>query len=327
MENFTAENRAMSALTYLFPGLAEASDHATIVDLMTLWFSIAVLVFTLPVFGFLLYFSVKYRHGSTADRANPPEGSIRLEIAWMIIPLLPILGFFAWSAWDFMEISRPPAGALEIYVVAKQWMWKFQHPSGEREINDLHVPVDTPIKLTMISQDVIHSLFLPELRIKQDVLPGRYTTLWFKANETGTFALRCTQFCGTNHAVMGGHLIVMPQSEYAQWLKAASTDMTLVAEGETLFRKVGCSGCHDPSATIHAPSLQDLYGSPVPLSDGRVVIADDAYIRDSILFPDRDIAAGYPPSMPSFQNVLDEDDLVRLIEYIKFRHAKAEVRP
>jgi cytochrome c oxidase subunit II len=165
------------------------------------------------------------------------------------------------------------------------------------------------------------------LRIKQDVLPGRYTTLWFKATETGTFALRCTQFCGTNHAVMGGSFIILPPSDYASWLKKAGTDQTLAAEGEALFRQFGCSGCHDAGASVHAPSLEDLYGKPVPLADGRMVIADDAYIRDSILFPERDIAAGYKPIMPSFRNLLDEDDLVRLIEYIKFRHAKAEVRP
>jgi cytochrome c oxidase subunit II len=317
----------VSSLSFLFPKLAEASDHAANLDLMLLWFSLVVLVFTLPVFVLLLYFSIKYRRGSLANRSNPSNGNNWLESAWMIIPFLPVFGFFAWSAWDYMQLAHPPGGALEIYVVAKQWMWKFQHPDGAREINDLHVPVGTPVKLTMISQDVIHSLFLPELRIKQDVLPGRYTTLWFKATEAGNFALRCTQFCGTNHAVMGGHLIVLSQADYAAWLKQAGTDMTLVAEGEALFRKYGCSGCHDATASIHAPSLEDLYGSPVPLSDGRVVIADDTYIRDSILFPERDVAAGYQPLMPSFRNVLGEDDLLRLIEYIKFRHAKAEVRP
>jgi cytochrome c oxidase subunit 2 len=315
------------SVAFLFPSLAEASDHAVTVDLMMLAFSGVVLLFTLPVIVLLIYFSAKYRRGSCADRSNPPSGNIRLESTWMIGPFLPVVGFFAWAAWDYQQLYRPPDGALEIYVVAKQWMWKFQHPGGEREINDLHVPVGMPVKLTMISQDVIHSLFLPALRIKQDVLPGRYTTLWFKATETGDFALRCSQFCGTNHAVMGGHILILSQSAYAAWLKKAGADVTLAAQGEALFRKYGCSGCHDARASVHAPSLEDLYGSPVPLSDGRVVIADDAYIRDSILFPERDIAAGYPAVMPSFRNLLGEDDLVRLVEYIKFRHAKAEVRP
>jgi cytochrome c oxidase subunit 2 len=312
---------------FLMPKLAEASDHAVSIDLMTLAFSGVVLLFTLPVFILLAYFSIKYRRGSSADRSNPSHGDMRIESAWMIIPFIPVMGFFAWSAWDYMHVKRPPDGALNVYVVAKQWMWKFQHPGGEREINDLHVPVGTPVKLTMISQDVIHSLFLPELRIKQDVLPGRYTTLWFKATETGNFALRCTQFCGTNHAVMGGSFIIMPASGYASWLKEAGADRTLAVAGEALFRKFGCSGCHDARASVHAPSLEDLYGKPVPLADGRMVIADDAYIRDSILFPERDVAVGYKPIMPSFRNLLDEDDLLRLVEYIKFRHAKAEVRP
>jgi cytochrome c oxidase subunit 2 len=314
-------------LSYFIPSLPQASLHAATVDEMTFYFLGATLLFTTPVFVLLVYFSIKYRRGSSADRSHRARGNVWLESSWMIIPFLMVVGFYLWSSWDFLTLERPPAGALNVYVVAKQWMWKFQHPGGQREINTLHVPAGIPVKLTMTSQDVIHSLYLPALRIKQDVLPGRYTTLWFKATKTGTFELHCAEFCGTNHSAMGGSLVIQTQADYADWLKKAGADKTLAEQGEALFRRFGCSGCHDARSTVHAPSLEDLYGSPVPLSDGRVVIADDAYIRDSILFPEKDIAAGYSSIMPSFRNLIGEDDLVKLIEYIKYRHAKAEVQP
>jgi cytochrome c oxidase subunit 2 len=184
-----------------------------------------------------------------------------------------------------------------------------------------------PVKLKMISQDVIHSLYLPALRIKQDVLPDRYTTLWFNADRTGTFRLHCAEFCGTDHSLMGGSIVVMTPSDYAAWLRQSDTDQTIAAAGEVLFRKNGCSGCHGASATVHAPPLAGLYGRPVPLSDGSVVIADDRYIRDSILLPQRQVAAGYPRIMPSFKNLLGEDDLLKLIAYIKSLDAQPGAQP
>jgi cytochrome c oxidase subunit II len=293
------------------------SAHASAVDLMALGFTGVVLLFSAPVFVLLVYFSIKYRRGSKANRLHRPKGNVWLESSWMVIPFLPVLGFFIWSAWMYVDLASPPDGALEIDVVAKQWMWKFQHPGGQREIDMLHVPIGQPVKLKMISQDVIHSLYLPALRIKQDVLPDRYTSLWFRADRTGTFRLHCAEFCGTDHSLMGGAIVVMTPSDYAAWLRQSETDQTIAAAGEELYRRYGCSGCHGASATVHAPPLAGLYGRPVPLSDGSVVIADDRYIRDSILLPQRQTAAGYPRIMPSFQNLLGEEDLLKIIAYIK----------
>lgn len=298
------------------------SAYASTVDLMALGFTAVIFLFAVPVFVLLVYFSVKYRRGSKANRLHRPQGNVWLESAWMIIPLLSVLGFFVWSAWMYVGLATPPDGALEIDVVAKQWMWKFQHPGGQREIDMLHVPMNQPIKLRMISQDVIHSLYLPALRIKQDVLPDRYTTLSFRADQAGVFRLHCAEFCGTSHSQMGGAIVVMSPRDYAAWLRQSDTDQTIAAAGEGLFRQYGCSGCHGDSATVHAPPLAGVYGSAVPLSDGGVVVADDRYIRDSILLPQRQIAAGYPDIMPSFKNLLGEEDLLKIIAYIKSLDAR-----
>ncbi|MGF1625670.1 MAG: cupredoxin domain-containing protein, partial [Alphaproteobacteria bacterium] len=208
-------------------------------------------------------------------------------------------------------------GAIEIAVLARQWMWKFEHPGGQSEINDLHLPAGEDIVLTMTSEDVIHSLYVPALRLKQDVLPGRYTTLWFNADTPGTYALACAEFCGTDHSVMGGRLIVMTPEAYADWLQARDAGPSLAAQGEDLYRSFGCSGCHEPGGPIRAPDLRGLFGSPAPLADGRVVTADEQYIRDSILLPNLHIAAGYEPIMPTFDGLIAEDEMLRLVAYIK----------
>jgi cytochrome c oxidase subunit 2 len=235
----------------------------------------------------------------------------------MLIPFLLSLVFFVWAASLFFRLYHPPAGALNIDVVAKQWMWKFQHTGGQREIDVLHVPAGEPVELTMISQDVIHSLFLPALRIKQDVLPDRYTRLWFNADTPGEYLLECAEFCGTEHSHMRGRFIVMAPADYQRWLDQSATDETLAAEGERLFRSYGCSGCHAVGGAIRAPSLAGIYGRPVPLADGTTVIADERYIRDSILMPRRQIAAGYQPVMPSFAGRIPEEELVAVIAYIQ----------
>jgi cytochrome c oxidase subunit II len=201
--------------------------------------------------------------------------------------------------------------------VAKQWMWKFQHPGGQREINELHVPIGRPILLTLASQDVVHDLYVPVLRLKQDVVPGRYTSLWFNADTVGTYRLECSQFCGADHALMGGYVHLLAPSDYARWLEQAGTDMSLASQGAALFRTRGCSGCHGAAATVKAPKLEGLFGHEVPLADGSVVTADEQYVRDSILLPHAQVAAGYPDIMPSFQNVLGEDDVLKLVAYIK----------
>lgn len=301
----------------LLPWVSEASAHARQVDLLMAGFLVLVVLLSAPVFVLMAVFAVKYRRGRPANRAHPVNRNVLLETSWALIPFLLTVGFFIWAAKLYADLYAPPADALEIDVVAKQWMWKFQHPGGQREINELHVPVDQPVRLTMASEDVIHSLYIPALRLKQDVVPGRYTRMWFKADRTGVYHLTCAEFCGTDHSEMAGRFVVMSRSDYARWLARAGTDDTLVARGAELFRARGCSGCHGPAATVRAPPLEGLYGAPVPLENGQVVTADAQYIRDSILLPQSQIAAGYPHIMPTFEGVLSEGEVLELVAYIK----------
>jgi cytochrome c oxidase subunit 2 len=231
-----------------------------------------------------------------------------------VIPFLLTIGFFVYAAWLYVGLERPPADALTINVVAKQWMWKFQHPAGQSEIDDLHVPVGEPVKLVMISQDVIHSLYLPALRIKQDVLPGRYTTLWFKADRPGVYRVRCAEFCGTEHSLMGGRLFVLTQADYARWLRQARAAPALAARGRDLYARLGCGGCHDAGAG--APPLGGLYGRAVRLADGRAVTADATYLRDSLITPNKDLVAGYAGGMPPYAQ-LSEDQTGAVISYLQ----------
>jgi cytochrome c oxidase subunit 2 len=301
---------------FLWTALPAASSHAAEVDHMILAFAGVILLFVAPVFLLITWFVIKYRRGSAADRSNRPAGNSWLEASWAMLPFLAVLGFFVWAARSYLALARPPENALEIVAVGKQWMWKFQHPDGQSEIDILHVPVNQPVRLTMTSEDVIHSLFLPALRIKQDVLPGRYTQLWFEAGRTGTYHLHCAQFCGTEHAVMGGSLVVVTASEYAAWLAAQPQGATLAAQGEALFRRYGCSGCHGPGSTVHAPMLEGLYGAMVPLADGRTVTADERYLHDAIVQPAREVRAGYAP-MPSYNGALGEGAVIALVAYVK----------
>lgn len=293
------------------------SSHAEQVDALTFGFLGLLALLVIPVAVLLPYFVVHYREGRDVFRKRAPSDSRRLEWGWSIIPFLLSLYFFWHAAELFVDQQRPPEDAMEIAVVGKQWMWKFQHPGGQGEIDSLHVPAGVPVRLRMISQDVIHSLFLPALRIKQDVLPDRYTDLWFQAEKTGRYHILCAEFCGTAHSRMRGELVVMEPEAYQAWLDAREPDDTLAARGEKLFRAYGCSGCHGESSVVRAPSLAGLWGSPVPLAEGGTVIADATYVRDSILFPQRHVAAGYRPIMPSFRGQIGEDDLVELVAYIQ----------
>lgn len=305
----------MNQVVDLWPG--QASEHAASVDLLVLGMTVLVVLLSAPIFALLIVFAMRYRRGREADRRHPRHRNVPLEVSWSVLPFVLLLGFFGWATVLFVQAREVPEGALGITVLAKQWMWKFSHPGGQREINDLHVPVDRPVSLTMTSEDVIHSLYVPALRIKQDVLPGRYTTLSFEANVPGTYTLTCAEFCGTDHSVMGGQLIVMTPGDYAVWLETNGGGATLAAEGEALYRSLGCSGCHEPGGPVRAPSLRGLFGSPVPLADGSVVVADRQYIRDSILMPRRQVAAGYQPVMPPFEGLIDENELMRLVAYIE----------
>jgi cytochrome c oxidase subunit II len=305
-------------------GLPQASSFAGRVD--GLFDTLLALsgVVVLGVFTAMIWFCVKYRHGSAADRSGTSHRHLGIELAWTLIPMAMFIGLFAWSVRLWVVLRTPPADAMPVYVVAKQWMWKVQHVGGQREINTLHVPLGQPIRLMMTSQDVIHSFYVPAFRVKQDVLPDRYTELWFSATKIGTFHLFCAEFCGTDHSRMGGSVVVQTPADFAQWLHAhAGTG--LAAQGAALFRRFGCSGCHDPQSGVHAPDLDDLYGSAVPLADGSQVRADERYLHDAIMLPKSQIAAGYAPIMPSYQDRIDESDVLALIAYLKSRSRRPEV--
>jgi cytochrome c oxidase subunit 2 len=270
-------------------------------------------VMTALIFIAIFFFAIRYRRRPGNLTASQIEGSTRLELAWAVLPFLVMMSFFAWGAELYFRNADPPADASVIYVVAKQWMWKLQHPQGPREINELHVPVGRPVRLIMTSEDVIHSFFVPAFRIKQDVLPGRYTQVWFEATKTGNYHLFCAEYCGTDHSRMGGWIYVMEPAEYQRWLSGGAVGESMVAAGERLFGTLGCPICH----VRDAPPLHGLYGSRVPLSDGSTVIADDAYLRQSILNPTSQIVRGYSPLMPTYEGQVTEEGLLQLIAYIK----------
>ncbi len=299
-----------------------ASTYAADVDWLFLAMTLLTGAVAVAIIILLLAFSLKFRRGSGANRRRTPLARRqrvrrRIEIAWIAIPMLFFVAAFIWGAALYFDRSVPPSGALEVAVVAKQWMWRVEHANGAREINELHVPVNLPIKLVMTSQDVIHSFYAPAFRVKQDVLPGRYTVLWFNAIKTGDYALDCAEYCGTEHARMLGHIIVLEQPAYQRWLESQSAGPNMATRGEALFRELGCSGCHGERATVHAPPLEGLFGRRVPLTGGALVVANERYIRDSILLPASEIAAGYEPIMPTFAGQVSEVDLLELIAYIK----------
>ncbi len=301
-----------------------ASDYAVHVDRLFNLLSVISGLVALIVSALIVVFLARFHRGSRARRGQVPERVDReVEIGWTSATLFTFLFIFWWAASNQIAALTPPENALEIHVVAKQWMWRFQHPSGAREINELHVPANTDVRLAMTSEDVIHDLYLPALRLKQDVLPDRYTYVWFKANKTGTFHLTCAEFCGTNHSVMAGRLVVVPPTEYARWTAAQPQGDDLAHQGEALFRSLGCSGCHAPGSAVHAPDLHAVYGHAVHLADGRTVIADEAYLRDSILLPNKDVVAGFAPIMPSFAGVASEAQIVALLAYVKSLAARS----
>ena len=278
--------------------------------------AISFIILTMVV-GMMLTFAVKYRRGSPASRAGRVEKTWHFEIGWTTGTFILFFVAFVWGAIVYIWLYQAPPGDIEIYVVGKQWMWKFQHPGGQREIDSLHVPVGKTIRLVLASQDVIHSLFIPAFRIKHDAVPGTYETLWFKATKTGSYRLECSEFCGTQHAHMKGEVVVMEPAAYANWLTERGVHESLAQQGEDLFRHYGCSGCHAVPSSVHAPSLHGLYGSLVHLTDGSTVRADERYIRDSILQPKSQVVAGFAPIMPSFAGQIKEDDLMKLIAYIQ----------
>jgi len=284
---------------------------------------------TLAIIVLMIVFGIRYRAGSRTRRsedvpATQARARKRVEIAWTLTPLILFMGAFAWAARIYVVRADAPPDAMELFVVAKQWMWKLQHEGGQREIDEMHVPRGRAVKLVMTSEDVIHSFFVPSFRLKQDVLPGRYAELWFTATQAGRFHLFCAEYCGTDHAAMRGEVVVMEPAEYAQWLNEHRSALDMASRGEALFRQYGCSGCHGENASVHAPELAGVYGKPVPLADGSTVVADDRYVRDSILLPTKEVAAGYAPIMPSFAGQIGEEDILDLIAYIRALAPRSE---
>ncbi len=299
----------------LLPPQASTVSHQ--VDALFFVLTLVSLLFIASIFLPILFFSIKYRKGSPADRSNPKQSSFLLESGWTLGAVVLSLGLFGWSARDYYRIERRPDNAVDVQVVGKQWMWKIQHAEGKREINELHIPVDRTVALTLTSQDVIHDFFVPAFRVKQDVVPGKYTSEWFKATRTGEYHIFCSQYCGTQHAQMIGRVVVMQPAAYERWLRSGEQTESIVRAGQRLFHDRGCSGCHAPNSKFHAPLLEGLYRNPVPLANGQVVRADDQYLRDSILQPAKQISAGYDNIMPSFAGHLTEEEIMQLIAYLK----------
>jgi cytochrome c oxidase subunit 2 len=293
-----------------------ASSQAFPVDLLYVFLVAVCTATTVVIFAAVAFFATKYRrrHGR---EATPIHGSLILEIAWSIAPLGVFMVFFVWGAVLYFQLRTPPADSAEVYIVAKQWMWKLQHMEGQREINELHVPVNRDIKLIMTSQDVIHSFFVPEFRIKMDVLPGRYTTMWFRATRTGTYHLFCSQYCGTMHSGMVGQVVVMEPAAYQAWMTGGGATGSLADNGKALFQQLGCSTCHRFDVQGRGPNLIGVFGKPVQLEDGRTVIADENYVRESILSPAAKVVSGFKPIMPVFQGQVSEEQLNALVAYVK----------
>jgi cytochrome c oxidase subunit II len=298
----------------LFPD--QASSVAPLVDGLYLGLVALTGGVSLLIWLAIFYLAIKYRRRPDNELAQEQEPPAALEMTWTVVPTIIFVLIFVAGAWVFFRLQRVPANALEVYATGRQWMWKFQHPTGQREINTLHVPVGRPVKITLASEDVIHSLWFPAFRVKNDVLPNRYRTMWFEATKTGTFHIFCAEYCGTLHSGMIGSVIVMEDTEYQRWL-AGGTEGSLASQGEKLFEKYACNTCHTSTAGARGPVLAGIYNKTRPLANGQSVIADDNYIRESILNPAAKVAAGFAPIMPAFQGQVNEEDLLRLLVYVK----------
>lgn len=300
----------------------QASSFAAHVDYFYFFMvAISVLV-SLGVAFFVVYFSIKYRRGSPADRTETDNHHTQMiiEVTWIVIPFFIVMAMFGSSAWVFYELETPPDDTMEIAVVGKQWMWKFQHPNGRREINEIHLPLNRAVKLKMISEDVIHDVYIPAFRMKHDVLPGQFTYEWFKPTMPGEFYLFCAEYCGADHSLMKGRVVVLDQAEYEAWLKETAPVDTPAVAGGKLFSQMNCTSCHkDPGVEAKGPSLVGLFGREVKLDGGKTATADEAYLRESILRPAAKVVAGYRPIMPPYEAEakISEEGLNDLIAYLK----------
>jgi cytochrome c oxidase subunit II len=305
----------MNTFVPLFP--PNASSVATEMDLLYLFITAVSAFFVVLVAALVVIFTVKFRRRHEHEVGEDIHGSLALELTWTFIPFVLSMVMFVWGADLFFRLSRPPADAMEVIVVGKQWMWKVQHPEGVREINELHVPVGRNIRLTLGSEDVIHDYSIPAFRVKMDVVPGKLTTMWFQATTPGTYHLFCAEYCGTKHSGMIGTVTAMTPQDYEAWLAGGRTSGTPAQNGERLFTDLACVTCHKQDATGRGPSLHGIFGSQVALVDGRVVVADENYLRESIMNSQAKVVVGFQPIMPTFQGQISEESLLQLIAYIK----------
>jgi cytochrome c oxidase subunit 2 len=309
----------------VFPFAPErASSLAGEVDALFLFILAITTLFAVGVWIALLYFAIRYRRRSNDDRPPEIHGSLALELTWTIVPLAIMAVMFVWGAKVFFHMNRPPDDAMTVSVVGKRWMWKLQHPTGQREINELHVPRGRAVKLVITSEDAIHSFFVPAFRIKKDAVPGRYNTAWFRATRNGTYHLFCAEYCGTEHSKMIGRVVVMEPEDYQIWLAGGPPPESPLVAGEKLFTELNCITCHRPDSAGRGPVLVGIFGRPVKLATGDTVVADEAYVRDSILNPAARVAAGYQPVMPTYQGQVSEEQLIALIAYIQSLQVPSE---
>lgn len=306
----------MSIQLRFFPDSASSVSH----EVNALFITLLVLcgIVAVAIAAFLIYSAIRYHRRGENEMGDQTRNNIPLEATWIVTPLVLFMGMFVWGAKIYFDIERPPDDAIPMYAVGKQWMWKIQHPEGQREINELHIPVGKPVKLTMTSEDVIHSFFVPAFRTKQDVLPDRYTTTWFEAIKPGKYHLFCAEYCGTKHSGMIGWVYAMSPRDYQTWLAQGAPEGSLASTGEKYFHQFGCANCHHFDSQGRCPDLRNLYMRPVQLTSGQTILADDSYIREKLHDPNAQIPWGFSPGvMPNFTGVLSEEEIVALISYIK----------
>ncbi len=295
----------------------QASAQAGQIDAVYFFMLAVTAFFSILIAALVVLFAFKYRRRHREEVGHAIHGSLALELLWTIIPFVIVMVMFVWGAKVFFDMYRPPAGAMEIYVVGKQWMWRVQHMDGQREINELHVPVGRPVKLIMGSEDVLHAYYIPAFRVKADVIPGRYNVLWFTATRPGTYHLFCAEYCGTKHSGMIGTVTAMEPADFQAWLAGGRGSDSPVAAGEKLFQDLACNTCHRPDAQGRGAVLANIFGKQVELEGGGVATVDEAYIRESIVLPQAKVVAGFQPIMPTFQGLVTEEQLLQLIAYIR----------
>jgi cytochrome c oxidase subunit 2 len=295
----------------------QASSYAGHVDALYSFLIAITAFFSILIGTLVVYFAIKYRRRSADEVSEYVKETKALEIIWTAIPLALVMVMFVWGARLYFRITRPPADAIDVYVTGKQWMWKIQHADGHREMNELHIPIGQPVRLTMASEDVIHSFYVPAFRVKRDVVPGRFSTIWFEATQAGRYHLFCAEYCGTRHSNMIGWIYAMKPADYQAWLAGGTPGETLASAGAKLFVQQACNTCHGEQKGARGPSLNGVFGRTVQLQNGATVVADETYIRESITNPHAKLVAGYPPIMPTFQGLIGEEGLLQLIAYIK----------